>query len=344
MIPADAELKLFRGVWCAYFRADGTSKRVSLRTEDKAIARQRLEEAKKKSATTVGTIADAWKLYVKGRLGEVADQERPKFAWKKLEPFFGDLKEDQITRDLCKEYCERRKKDGVGAATIRRELTTLHAALNFVKKREDREFWLPPQPPPRDVWLRKEQARLLIDECAGTPHLKLFVLVALATAARKTAILQLKWSQVDFEHGQIDLAVAIRNVEQDDDDDDEYDGVSRKGRAIVPMTDSLREALLAAKEISTSNYVISWGGKPVGDIKKGFSSAVSALAKKKGRGWTKVTPHVLRHTAAVWMASAGVSMDMIATYLGHSDTEITRRIYAKFAPDHLRSAAKALEM
>lgn len=36
-------------------------------------------------------------------------------------------------------------------------------------------------------------------------------------------------------------------------------------------------------------------------------------------------------------------MSEIAAYLGHSDSLITERIYAKFSPGYLAQAAKALE-
>ena len=49
-------------------------------------------------------------------------------------------------------------------------------------------------------------------------------------------------------------------------------------------------------------------------------------------------------TAAVWMAEAGVPMADIAHYFGHDDSRITTRIYARYAPDHLRDAAEALEL
>jgi integrase len=50
----------------------------------------------------------------------------------------------------------------------------------------------------------------------------------------------------------------------------------------------------------------------------------------------------MRHTAAVWMAEAGVPMPVIAQYLGHTDSRITERVYARFSPDYLRGAADAL--
>ena len=56
-----------------------------------------------------------------------------------------------------------------------------------------------------------------------------------------------------------------------------------------------------------------------------------------------VSPHMMRHSAAVHMAEAGVPMDEIAQYLGHTNARVTREVYARFSPDYLRNAAAALE-
>ena len=56
----------------------------------------------------------------------------------------------------------------------------------------------------------------------------------------------------------------------------------------------------------------------------------------------KATPHMLRHSAAVWMAEAGQPMHVIAQYLGHTDSRITQRVYARFSPTLLRGASEAL--
>jgi len=43
------------------------------------------------------------------------------------------------------------------------------------------------------------------------------------------------------------------------------------------------------------------------------------------------------------MAEAGITMDEIAQYLGHSDVRITASTYARYSPEHLRKAARALD-
>jgi integrase len=52
---------------------------------------------------------------------------------------------------------------------------------------------------------------------------------------------------------------------------------------------------------------------------------------------------MLRHSAAVWMAEQAVPMTQIAQFLGHTDSRITERVYARFAPQFLSTAADALE-
>jgi integrase len=44
------------------------------------------------------------------------------------------------------------------------------------------------------------------------------------------------------------------------------------------------------------------------------------------------------------MAEAGVSMPEIAHYLGHSNSRTTERVYARYSPDYLQGAARALSL
>ncbi|HET8971861.1 MAG TPA: tyrosine-type recombinase/integrase [Pseudolabrys sp.] len=65
------------------------------------------------------------------------------------------------------------------------------------------------------------------------------------------------------------------------------------------------------------------------------------MAKRAGVG--HVSPHMLRHSAAVHMAEAGISMEEIAQFLGHDDVNTTRRVYTRFSPNFLKEAAAVLE-
>jgi len=305
----------YRGSWAAY--DPKTKRRTALRTTDRALAEQLLADLIKNTAHKVETVSEAMAAYLDEKDTTTAAPERLREAWIPLKPHFGNLRPDQVTRKLCREYHEERK---AGPGTINKELRTLRAGLNWHDKNNGAQFEFLPNPPPRDRRLTLPEYRKLRD-AAKMRHVRAFIILALATAARKGALLDLTWDRVDFEGGIITLSTGEGG---------------RKGRATIPMTKAARECLEELKNAALTDYVIEWAGKPVQSIKKGFAAA----CKRSG---VECTPHVLRHTAACWMAEAGTPMSEIAQVLGHTDSRITERVYAKYSPDYLRGAISALE-
>lgn len=309
-------IKLYRGWWYAVWRDDAGTQRRALRTQDRDEAQRALADFQTALATPRDTVAGIFAAYQREK-----GKPRAAWAWAKLREPFGHLRPDQITREACRDYAEARRKQGVGDGTIHTELTFLRAALNWQRPGGGALVQLPAKPAPKALYLTREQYAALLAG-SNTPHVRLFIVLALATAGRMGAILGLTWDRVDFNAGTIQLADGPQ---------------TRKGRATVPMTDTARRMLLEAHAGRTSAYVIEYGGKQVGKLRKAFERA----AESAGLGW--VTPHVLRHTAAVWMAEAGVPIAEVAQYLGHTEERITFRIYARFSPTYLRKAAGALE-
>jgi integrase len=103
------------------------------------------------------------------------------------------------------------------------------------------------------------------------------------------------------------------------------------------MLRTARAALLEARQGALTDYVIEWAGQRVKSVKRGLAAAA------KRAGLEHVSPHQLRHSAAVHMAEDGVGMEEIAQMLGHSNVNVTRNVYARFYSDYLKGAAEALE-
>lgn len=312
-------LKLYRGMWCAVWRANGTTQRRSLRTSDRDTAERRLRDLK--TERPGDSIAEIVESYLAEKKGVARSHGAMLSAWRALKPTFGALRPDQVNRLLCRSYARMRRGNGVGDGTIIKDLGVLKAALHWAKKAEGAVFEMPHAPPPRERWLTREEYDRLVAAC-GQAHIELFVILGLATAGRASALLELTWDRVDFAGSQIRLSAG--------------EG-ARKGRATVRMTERARRALEIAYAGRTSDYVIEWGGQPVRSVRKSFAGACTVA------GIEDVTPHTLRHTAAVWMAQEGVDLFKISKYLGHTDPRVTYRVYAKFAPDYLKDAAAALE-
>lgn len=241
---------------------------------------------------------------------------------------FGDMRADGVREEDCDAYIATRRKLGRSNGTIWTELGHLRSALRWAERKnmilKAPAIKRPERPPPRDKRLTREQARAFIESCEK-PHVKLFVRLALATAARMGALLDLTWDRVDFAQG----VIRLHNPDR---------ARSNKGRAIVPMNDQIFAALQEAQTGATTKWVIEWGGHQVRTVKKG----IAAAARRAEMKW--VTAHVFRHSAACMMAEAGVPMSEIAQYLGHSSTRITESVYARYSPTYLKTAAKALEL
>jgi integrase len=247
-------------------------------------------------------------------------EDRFRVTWAALGPHFGHVIGSTVTRDACRAYHAHRKAEGRSASTIATELSLLRACLRWRYGATAPAIWVPPASPPRDHWLTKEQVRSLL-EANDTPHVRLFITLAAATGARAQAILELTWDRVDFANGTINYRPAGREI-------------TNKRRTVVPMNANARQALEEAYEARLTDHVVEYGGKPVASIKK----ALQRLSAKTG---IKVSPHVLRHSAAVWMAQADVPMAKIAQFLGHTKTAVTEAYYARYSPSYMQDASAA---
>lgn len=240
--------------------------------------------------------------------------------WAALEPTFGHRLGKAISREDCRAYTAGRRAKGYSDSTIKTDLELLRACLRWYFGNDAPKLWLPPAAKPRDHWLTKEEAAALVD-ATETPHIKLFLILGLTTGARAGAILDLTWDRVDFAHRTIDFRPAGRVQ-------------TNKRRTVVPMNDRAYQALQQAHEARLTDHVIEYGGKPVASVKK----AIQRLSDRTG---IKVSPHVLRHTAAVWMAQDNVPMQLISQYLGHTSTRVTEQVYARYSPTYMRDASAA---
>lgn len=239
-----------------------------------------------------------------------------------LMPFFGNLLPSHVTNQLFRQFAEENRS--VSAGTILRRLGVLKAALRYAEGNR----WIAPlpplrmpvgHPPPRDLWLTREQVALLLEK-AKSPHIELFIKLAVFTGARSGAILDLTWAQVDIERRLINFGR----------------GWGNKRRAIVPMNDEVLASLQKAQELAQTGHIIEFNGKSLKSVKIAFRRLCVACG-------IKASPHVLRHTAATWLVMDGVPLREVARLLGNSEAMV-EKVYGKHAPDYLRRAVNALNL
>lgn len=306
----------------------GKRRRYRLETLDRKEAEAEAIDVYRRETIKVTdtTVKELWAAYRKEKEGRRV-AEAMKHEWKAMGPHFGALRHDQVSVDICRAYTALRRKQGKQDGTIWTELGHLRSVFLWAQNVSRLIAFAPAverpsKPAPKDRWLNTREIEAFMD-APGAPHVDLACILMLSTAARVSAVLELAWDRVDFDNGIIDLREDTTGP--------------RKGRAVVPMNAGARAALSAAKNLALTDNVVEYGGCAVKSIKKGFA------LKAKASGLEGVTPHVLRHTAAVHLAKAGVKMSRISQYLGHTSTAVTERVYARFAPEHLRKEADILD-
>lgn len=251
-----------------------------------------------------------------------ARAENTPYYHKNLHEHFGKLLPEQITSSRVYAYWKKREHRPGG---LRAELIELRTTLNYALKKgwieSVPEIDTPGKTPPREKWLTQEQAYQLL-EAAGPQHLKVFILVAMSTAARKSAILQLTWDRVNLDRPHIDF--------QDPDRE-----ITGKRRTVVPISQTTAKMLSDVKRFAQTPYVVEYNGKPLADIKKSFRQACL------NAGLHSVSPHVLKHSVISWLAMAGHSIDQISDMTATTRETVTR-VYRKWSPEYLSSLAETL--
>lgn len=341
-----------RGIYEIRWTENGRSKCRSTRTADNGFAQKILanfilmqgDEARAAEPEAVMLVrdvigdpdvdgADYWTEHVKPN---VIDKASAEYSRTKLLKHFGHLAVKDIMPSHVSTYVAARKAGRIGRPsvghTIARELSVLNAAINHAVKarrlsRADQPFIkLPAASPPRDRWLTHKEADALLaaarGDTAALPRVYRFIALALATASRKGALLQIQRGQIDMEKGIIYLNPAGR-------------AQTNKRRAIVPISDDLRP-ILAQMLNQIPDKADALLLDHAGSNRTAFASAC-----RRAKLGTDVTPHTLRHTWATWAAQAGVPMFDIAGVLGDS-LQTVIKTYAHHSPDHLRTAVNAV--
>lgn len=329
------------GVYYVVWSEGRRSKRVSTRTRNVGEATAFLGEWIRlpRGAGPVEdlTCAEAWQAYKAGHIERVHARQPVKpeallRAWSRLAPFFADLPVRSVNQRHVDVFVAARRRDGLRDSTIWYELRILLAIWNHAASRKVKlipstdipAVDLPAAPEPRERWLSETEIARLLDAAraragARLSPVEIFLWLALETAARRQAILDLTWDRVDFDADTPVIHYALPGRRQ-----------TRKRRASVPISDALMPILRRAQRESASPHV-------VGTLK---SPNVAIAAVARAAGVAGVTPHVMRHTAASHMARNGVPLWLIAKILGNT-AAVVEKSYAKHAPEHLLSAVNA---
>jgi integrase len=281
------------------------------------------------------TLADFWQPYT---LADVNGQRcREYVAWRTRQ-----------TWKSCKPNKTGSPARKVTKAAARRELEDLRAAINHHRQEglcsEIVSVVLPEKSVPRDMWLTRSEAARLIRAAwrakqvmrddltmrAVGKHIARFILVALYTGTRHAAVCGAALQPaIGRGHVDLDRGLFYRRAGGARE--------TKKRQPPVRLPARLLSHLRRWKRLGiASRAVVEWNGKPVGSVRKGFAAAIKASGLD-----SRITPHVLRHTAATWAMQNGGDPWAVAGFLGMT-VETLVRVYGHHHPDFQQDAARAV--
>lgn len=254
---------------------------------------------------------------------------RDMVSLKRILPVFGRLKLREITGGAVQRWVDKRRLDKVGdkrvsAQTVCNELNVLSAMFREAIRRElvvSNPVSRVKRPKEDNIivrYLSTDEEKRLFENLPE--RLKPIVTVALHTGMRKGELLNLEWSDVDFEQ----KLVLVKNTKS-------------KRQRYIPMNGELVDTLkdLGHGEEDIHVFVNKKTGDVYKDIKKSWKTTLLAAKIQKFRF------HDLRHTFASRLVQAGKSLLAVKELLGHQSVSTTQR-YAHLAPSDLREAVEAL--
>ncbi|WP_082304008.1 tyrosine-type recombinase/integrase [Orientia tsutsugamushi] len=158
------------------------------------------------------------------------------------------------------------------------------------------------------VLAEKENSKLTEKQKQSKISEKLFLFIALFTAARSGNILAMRWDEIS-------LSEKIWCIPKTK---------SKNAKTLyIGLADKLIEVLQNRKLCSNSEWVLPSSRGNSKHIP--YSTMQRAWAKiRKKAGIQNVTIHDLRRTFATWMKNNGETLDTISQILGHSNTNMTK--------------------
>lgn len=244
------------------------------------------------------------------------------FQWFRfLYTYQGDKTYKEVVAEDIEEYLMFCKMNGNEASRLQRRAACISSFYIFLRKKK--KVQVNPlddiERPRKKVFVR-EKHFLKMDQVNEIKSrikelnnivAETLILLAINTAARRNALLNIRWSDIDFEEREIE--------------------VIEKGPKEVTLYISIdiRDRLLKLKEYYKKNNIES---KYVflsyyhGQYKQAGNAAISNWVRKAGKliGIDNLTPHSLRRTAATLMYHNGVDLLTVSNILNHQDTSTTQ--------------------
>lgn len=235
-----------------------------------------------------------------------------------LIPFFGAHRADRITVTLVQDYVKSRLSAGLRQATINRELATLSHCMRRMAK----WGWIKPEHVPEiEKGAEARKPITVLSEADATklmaaavedrdPRLWLFVAFGLNAAMRHSEILKVRYEHVDYEARRIFIPDAKAG--------------EREQPITLALTDMIKRQ--EKKDGAAADWLFpSQSVRAKGPHRTNLSKQFLRAVIRAGLLPSKVTPHIMRHSAITNLVKAGVDIPTIQKISGHKTLAMVMR-------------------
>ncbi|MDD6633914.1 MAG: site-specific integrase [Ruminococcus sp.] len=268
-------------------------------------------------------------------------------------------------RDLTGYYQYKVNSSELSTTTIKHHHQNISKALTdavekgFISVNPSSSAKTPKQERFETTFLNTSQINKLLDFVKGST-IELPVELCCIYGFRRSEVLGLKWSAIDFENGTIHIAETLQqstkkiNETYNIDGGNNYTSTTKNvsSNRTLPLTRKARELLLSQfesqkeyKELFGSDYIDSdyvctyANGKVITPnyLTKNFHKAILKT------DLPSIRLHDLRHSVASNLLNSGFTVVQVAEWLGHSSSTTTLSFYAHIDKTSKMAIANALD-
>ena len=204
----------------------------------------------------------------------------------------------------------------------------------------------PKIPKPNKHALTLDEAHALYVQLDPRNRSEIGVIVSLYCGLRQSEVLNLKWSDIDFDTGYLTVRKSKTNA----------------GIREIPLLDEVISSLKTRKEFAKQEVKKYNAAQPskktrlnfdedcyvcageIGTLKPGSSMLTKWWQRnRKHLGCEHITLHELRHTFATLLAKADVHPSVMQKFLGHSTSRLSLEVYTHVHQEDMNIAKNKLQ-
>ncbi|MCL5066728.1 MAG: site-specific integrase [Thaumarchaeota archaeon] len=311
-----------------------------------------------RKSQTVGQLLDSWINFKTSNASvSVATSEQYRYTIRHLNAGLGSVRLDRLTAEIIDRFLTTKLDEGTSPRYVKLMRSVLSMALQqgFRWKIISSNPAVDTSP----VKQRRTEGRALSEDeanklltAAQDDRLGALWTLMLSLGLRRGEALALRWS--DFDRKARTLSIT-RNRKKEGSRVVTGELKTAGSRRVIPLPEFLVEALDVHRRAQTAEkeYLLSLGvswaeHEAMFTTVQGYyldpdhaSKLFKNIAKKGGIGDWHL--HELRHSAATFMLTKGVPLEVVADILGHSSIRITKDTYGHLTTERLKVGSAAMD-